>query len=70
MIVYQIENFGNRYEYRSNPHENYVIPPHLHEYSEIAFTLSGVTTVIVAKKSRLGFFRSDRASGGSVRDRP
>ena len=53
MIVYQIENFGNRYEYRSNPHENYVIPPHLHEYSEIAFTLSGVTTVIVDGKQYL-----------------
>ena len=50
MIVYQTENFGNRYDYRSNPHENYVMPPHIHEYSELAFTLSGTTTVIVEGK--------------------
>ncbi len=53
MIVYQTENFGNRYEYRSNPHKNYVVPPHIHEYSEIAFTKSGITTVIVDGKKHL-----------------
>jgi len=47
MIVYQKENIGKRYEYRSNVHRNWVMPPHIHEYSEIAFTKSGTTTVIV-----------------------
>lgn len=47
MISYQTENFGKRYEYRSNPHKNYVVPPHIHDYSELAFTKEGVTTVIV-----------------------
>lgn len=47
MIVYQTENFGKKYEYRSNRHQNWTTPPHLHEFSEIAFTLDGVTTVLV-----------------------
>ncbi len=50
MIVYQTENFGKSYEYRSNPHQNWIMPPHLHEFSEIAFTLEGVTTVFVDGK--------------------
>ena len=50
MIVYQTENFGKSYEYRSNPHQNWIMPPHLHEFSEIAFTLEGVTTVLVDGK--------------------
>ena len=47
MIVYQTENFGKIYEYRSNLHENWVMPPHIHEFSEIAFTQTGTTTVYV-----------------------
>ena len=47
MIIYQSENFGKHYEYRSNPHENWVVIPHMHEFSELAFTKKGVTTVIV-----------------------
>ena len=47
MIVYQAENCGRRFEYRSNSHRNYVVPPHLHEYSELAFTKEGMTTVVV-----------------------
>ncbi len=47
MIVYQTENFGKHYEYRSNPHKNWIMPPHIHEFSEIAFTKSGTTTVIL-----------------------
>ena len=47
MILYQTENFGNSYEYRTGAHHNWVMAPHLHEFSEIAFTLDGVTTVWV-----------------------
>lgn len=50
MILYQTENFGKNYEYRSNPHERWVMPPHIHEFSEIAFTRTGVTTVYVSGK--------------------
>ena len=53
MIVYQTENFGKRYEYRSNPHQNWITPPHLHEFSEIAFTMEGVTTVFVDGQKHL-----------------
>ncbi|MBQ9112643.1 MAG: helix-turn-helix transcriptional regulator [Clostridia bacterium] len=53
MIIYQTENFGKRYEYRSNPHDNYVSPPHIHEFSEIAFTKSGITTVLLNGKKYL-----------------
>ena len=54
MITYQKENIGKRYDYRSNVHRNWVMPPHIHEFSEIAFTKSGTTTVIVnGRKYRL-----------------
>lgn len=53
MIVYQTENFGKHYEYRSNPHKNWVMPPHIHEFSEIAFTKSGTTTVILGGQKYL-----------------
>lgn len=53
MIVYQTENFGNRYEYRTNPHENWCVPPHIHQFCEIAFTKTGVTTVFVDKQKYL-----------------
>lgn len=45
MILYQTENFGKHRDYRSNPHKNWVVPPHIHAYTEIAFTTAGVTTV-------------------------
>lgn len=50
MIFYQHENFGKTYEYRSNPHTNWKVPPHIHEFSEIAFPLSGVMTVYIGGK--------------------
>ena len=53
MIIYQTENLGNRLEYRSNPHENYVVPPHIHEYSELALTKSGVTAITLMGKRYL-----------------
>ena len=53
MLVYQTENFGKHYDYRSNPHKNWVMPPHIHEFSEIAFTKEGVTTVILNGKKHV-----------------
>ena len=51
MLLYQTENFGKSYEYRSGSHENWVVPPHIHEYSEIFFVKSGVATVILDGKA-------------------
>ncbi len=50
MLHYQIENFGQSYAYRSNTHINWTIPSHIHEFSELAFTKKGVTTVVVDGK--------------------
>jgi AraC-like DNA-binding protein len=47
MILYQTENFGRRFDYRSNPHRNYVVPAHIHQYCEFAFTKTGITTLAV-----------------------
>ena len=47
MLLYQTENFGKSYEYRSGSHENWVVPPHIHEYSEILFTKNGTATVVL-----------------------
>ena len=47
MIIYQTENVGKHYDFRSNPHTNYVMPAHIHNHSEIAYTLRGTTTVIL-----------------------
>lgn len=45
MILYQTENFGKRYEFRSNVHRNWCVAPHIHEFSEIAYSYSGTATV-------------------------
>lgn len=47
MIDYQIENFAKAYDYRSNNHENWKVMPHIHEFSELVFTKSGVTTMYI-----------------------
>lgn len=54
MLIYQKENIGKSYEYRSNIHENWVIPPHIHEYSELLFVKNGTATILIeGKKYRL-----------------
>ncbi len=47
MIIYQSENIGKSYDYKSNSHTNWVVPPHIHEYCEIAFTKQGETCVYI-----------------------
>lgn len=47
MLVYQTENIGNSFEYRSNNHKNWSVVPHIHEYSEIAFTKKGALTIYI-----------------------
>lgn len=42
MIIYQFENIGNTYDFKSNHHSDWFVPTHLHEYSEFVFTKKGV----------------------------
>ena len=42
-----MENFAKAYDYRSNSHENWKVMPHIHEFSELVFTKSGVTTMYI-----------------------
>ena len=53
MIIYQTENMGNRFEYRTSGHDNWVKPPHIHEYSELAFVTEGVATIYLSGKKYL-----------------
>jgi len=50
MITYHSENIGKSYNYKSNSHTNWVVPPHIHEYCEIAFTKQGETCVYIDKE--------------------
>ena len=45
MLIYQNENVGKNYDFRACCHQNWSIPPHIHEYSEILYTKSGVMTM-------------------------
>lgn len=45
MLIYQSENIGSNYEFRSHCHHNWSVPPHIHEYSEILYTISGCATM-------------------------
>lgn len=53
MIIYQTENMGNRFEYRTSGHDNWVKPPHIHEYSELAFVTEGMATIYLSGKKYL-----------------
>ena len=44
---YQNENFGGEYVFRSNPHNGWEVPAHLHEYSEILYCREGQGEVLV-----------------------
>ena len=50
MIYYQKENIGKSYDYRSRCHESWQVTPHIHAFSELAFTKSGCQTVCVNGK--------------------
>lgn len=48
MLLYQQENAGNAYDFRSNFHESgFPVPPHIHEYSELLWVRSGTMTVFL-----------------------
>ena len=66
VFFYQTENVGEAYECRGGVHENWIISPHIHEYSEILFTKKGVTYICIADKkypvpeNHLIFIRSNQ----------
>lgn len=41
MIIYQFENIGKAYDYKHNRHSDWLVPPHVHEYSEFIFVEKG-----------------------------
>ena len=46
MLVYQNENIGKSYAFRSRYHRSgYTIPPHIHEYTELLWVLDGIMTM-------------------------
>jgi len=47
MLTYHNENFNGTYDFRSRAHGDYLIPAHLHEYSELLFVKSGCADVCI-----------------------
>ncbi len=47
MFYYQRENFSNSYDLRCRKHDGYVVPAHLHEYSEFLYVEQGCAEVLV-----------------------
>jgi AraC-like DNA-binding protein len=45
MLQYQNENFGRSYDYRRREHDVFVIPAHIHEYSELLYVREGEMTM-------------------------
>ncbi len=53
MYYYQNENFSNCHDIRCKFHDNFIVPAHLHEYSEIIFALKGNGTVYINEREIL-----------------
>lgn len=48
MLIYQWENTGEKYAFRSNFHPSgFLVPPHIHEYAELLWVRSGSMTLSV-----------------------
>ena len=45
MLLYQSENFGRSFDYRHRYHDGFVVPAHIHEYSEILYVIDGEMTM-------------------------
>ncbi len=44
MLKYQNENIGESYSFKCRFHNKYSVPPHIHEYSEMVYVVSGSLT--------------------------
>jgi len=49
-MIYQSENFGKSYDYRSGRHTEFIISEHLHDYSEILFCISGEADIKIGDR--------------------
>ncbi len=47
MLKYQNENIGESYSFKCRFHKKYSVPPHIHEYSEIVYVVSGLLTAYI-----------------------
>ena len=47
-MLYQNENFGGKLEFRTGWHDGFIVPMHLHEYSEFLYVYTGCAEVCVA----------------------
>ena len=52
MLQYQNENFGRSYDYRRREHDGFVVPAHIHEYSELLYTREGEMTMYLNGERR------------------
>ncbi|MBE6640632.1 MAG: helix-turn-helix transcriptional regulator [Clostridia bacterium] len=47
MLKYQNENIGESYSFKCRFHKKYTVPPHIHEYSELAYVRTGNLTASI-----------------------
>ena len=50
-MIYQNENFGGEFDYRSRWHDEFLMCEHLHEYSEILLCKKGKADIVVRGKA-------------------
>ncbi len=50
-MKYQQENFGGHYEFRCLWHDEFLVDPHLHEYSELLYVETGEALTVINGKS-------------------
>lgn len=48
MLLYQNENFGRSYDFRRRHHDRFVIPAHIHEFSELCCVTEGTMTLFIS----------------------
>ena len=47
-MLYQNENFGGKLEFRTGWHDGFIVPMHLHDYSEFLYVYSGSAEISAA----------------------
>jgi len=47
LIRYQNENFGKSFDFRCRLHDGFVVLPHIHQYCELLYTISGEMTAFI-----------------------
>lgn len=53
MLQYQNENFGRSYDYRRREHDVFVIPAHIHEFSELLYVREGEMAMQIGGERRV-----------------